>query len=150
MWFVQELRCAAMFVLFTSFDAPGRDSYWPRCSHESSTTCDSRNGGLYLFLGSMFRSSRSFSDSFLKGSNSKNLIFCLFGCCNMMNLPDVTDSRILPIGCRNEFAWSSFCTQTARDQTNCKDHITWAEGSKMRRHIKEFSNEAIRCSCVAF
>ena len=23
-----------------------------------------------------------------------------------------------------------------------EDHITWAEGSKMRRHIKEFSNEA--------
>lgn len=23
-----------------------------------------------------------------------------------------------------------------------EDHITWSEGSKMRRHIKEFSNEA--------
>eukprot|EP00931_Biecheleriopsis_adriatica_P108311 TRINITY_DN82625_c0_g1_i1.p1 TRINITY_DN82625_c0_g1~~TRINITY_DN82625_c0_g1_i1.p1 ORF type:complete len:193 (+),score=55.42 TRINITY_DN82625_c0_g1_i1:30-581(+) len=23
-----------------------------------------------------------------------------------------------------------------------EDHITWAEGSKMRRHVKEFSNEA--------
>ena len=59
--------------------------------------------------------------------------------------PDLVTNPALHVTREMEDIFFVDIAESCHHSIRNEDHITWAEGSKMRRHIKEFSNEAIYC-----